>query len=345
MSGGFGWSNNNKPRDPEPTPYDYGQAVKTHTVKVVNPQPIMPVPSLISQHFVPLIVNKSTIIAKSIPIVLPAILHGARHSLKSSAENVIIVSLDLTGSLNSWKDEIFKRMSTLFVEAQQYLGEDLQILFIGHGDCFTDCKEKGYPLQVTQFGSGPELENYLQSLSVEGIWGGGNKAESSELIAYYIDSKIDLTVSKKIFTVFITDEPGRDYIDANYVERYLGLHLLCDEDTIDVFARLLVTSEVFNIFCQTSTAKANPQFKTWWENMLSPERVVFLDDSRRVVDIILGIIASVTNQNELFDELLLKKQQGTQHQEVNVATVQKSLSFLRSSINAFFRCPSTGKRG
>lgn len=254
----------------------------------------------------------------------------AKHALKSVAANVIIVVVDVTVSMSTWPAEIFARLPTFYIEACQYLGtNDLEILFIAHGDVRTD----NFPIQVTKFGRGVELDQMLSSFYRK-CGGGAQGDESQEMVAYYLLKQVDTSSAQNVYTYFITDEAACDTLDPKYVQEYLGLPMDCElTETKDIFAILQRRGKVFTILCETH----NPNYdsvhiKRRWENNVGKDNIIPLSDARRVVDVMLGSVAKLTGQLAQFTQNLVSRQQGSQYAVQNVETVQKSIALIGNSL-------------
>lgn len=323
MSGAFGWVRNDSDDGSRPAKNDdYTDALKDYGVR-----PATSVPR--SQQAHSRMIDPPRVIdvaASQIHLVTP----DARHTLKSTAKNVIIVAHDFTGSMHEWPQEIFKRLPLLYVEAVKYLGsDDLEILFVGHGDVRTDA----HPLQVTRFGRGPELDTFLASFDRD-CDGGGNGGESQELIAYYLADRVDTSTANQVYMFFITDEPGRDRIDPDDCQNHLGVPVKTGlEKTSAVFRVLGRRMSTYAILCATGSYDPAP-IESWWKKMLGNEHIVRLDDSRRVVDVMLGTIAKATDQIDSFVDDLKSRQLGTKHGAVNVNAVLASIAFVGNGIPA-----------
>jgi len=236
----------------------------------------------------------------------------------TTADNVIIVAMDTTGSMGSWREEIFKRLALLFKEAQGFVGESLEVLFMGFGDI-----PLGDPFEVCPTGDGPILDTYIEALTHQ-TGGGGNKIESADLPAVYVHSLLDTSCAKSVYFFTITDEgfydpPGR----ANTVTD-LSPEL---NSMKSIYSALKSRMGVFTILAETRCygTKDDDVIRYQWEDALGKEYVVPLDDSRRIVDVMLGVIAKTTGQIDKFSQALLSRQAGTHYGKINVGTVNKSL--------------------
>ncbi len=245
-----------------------------------------------------------------------------RKAQKTSRKNVLIISLDTTGSMGRWRDEIFQRLPLLYKEAQGFLGDDLEILFIGFGDT-----QMGDPFEVCPLGEGPKLDEYISVLTKQSS-GGGNGVESSELPALYVHQLLDTTDAKAVYFFTITDEGFYPELRQSDVDGLLGLRLIDElKQSKNIFKTLKRRMSTFTIWAETDcyNSTINERNKLSWEEAVGGENVVMLNDSRRIVDVILGVVAKTSGQYKKFTTNLNTRQGGTVYGDENIDTVHKSL--------------------
>lgn len=329
MSGAYGWHQNSSSTTNNQQNYDDARK-QYQTTPVVTVQKIGPATQITKP------IHSGSWPKRDIVTAAPTVVYKypeAKHSLTSTASNVIIVVVDVTQSMNVWPGEIFARLPTLYIEACEYLGsEDLEILFIAHGDVRTD----NFAVQVSNFGRGLELDPMLASFYMR-CGGGGQGDESQEIVAYYLLKQVDTSSAQNVYTFFITDEAACDIVDAKYVKAYLGLDMDAElSQTKEVFAGLQRRSKVFTILCETNNSSYDStMIRKRWENNLGKDNIIPLNDSRRVVDVMLGAIAKLTGQLAQFTQNLITRQQGTRHAVQNIETVQNSLSLVGGNLPVF----------
>lgn len=329
MSGAYGWHQSSSNSITVTTDHSYDDAKKQY-----NHQPTVTVKQIGNAAQTKLSPTVSSAWPKrNITTEAPVLIKGypeAKHALKSTASNVIIVVVDVTKSMNTWPGEIFKRLPTLFIEACEYLGNnDLEILFIAHGDVRTD----NFAVQVSKFARGADLDPILASFYMK-CGGGGQGDESQEIVAYYLLKQVDTSSAQNVYTFFITDEAACDIIDPKYVKEYLDIRMDSElTQTKDVFAALQRKGKILTILCETTNSSYNPaMIKKRWEDNVGKDRILPLNDSRRVVDVILGSIAKLTGQLSEFTQNLTTRQIGTQHASQNIETVTRSISFIGNDV-------------
>jgi len=245
--------------------------------------------------------------------------------LKSTARNVLAVVLDMTGSMGDWRDQIMKYLPMLYKEAQGYLGDDLEILFIVFGDlkCHSD------KILVAEFGRGPELDSHLVALNKHQA-GGGDEEESPEMVAYYLLQQVDLSSAKNVYTFFITDEKAAEEISETIARSHLGLQVnpeLCR--TTDVFGSLLRKTEVFVILRKTEVRGYSPEgIRQFWVDTVGEERVMPLDLPNLVVEAMLACVAKTTGQYGQFTQDFQSRRGGTKFGAVNLDAIGKSVAMV-----------------
>lgn len=319
MSGAFGWHQNHHTH----TPTRVDRSAFTDAVRAYNGAPAAPVPQVPTsppprQSFQ---AAKQQTVAQPVPT--------ARHALKASAQNVLIVVTDVTGSMGENPSQIFQRLPLMYEEAATMLGSrDLEMLFVAHGDARTD----RHAIQVARFGRGPELDQMLTTFSLS-CGGGGQGSETPELVAYYLLKQVDVSCAQNIYVWFITDEAGCERMSATQVDQWLGLTLDPEfSDAQAVFGALRRKMQTFVILMETGAYAYNPTLRDairpYWERMIGPEGIVPLTDTRRIVDTMLGTIAVMTGQLARFTDALKSRQLPTKYGTQNVQTVLKSIALV-----------------
>lgn len=245
---------------------------------------------------------------------------SAKKKLTSTKKNVIIVALDGTGSMGGWREEIRNRCKTLFTEAQGYLGEDLEILFIGFGDLLAGSGDK---IEAAPFGDGPVLDDHLMALDMDQA-GFGNNRESADMAAYFVDVNVDVSTAQKVYFFVVTDEETYPTIDRFAAQHHLGVDLREPLRLEDLFARLRKKMDTFIVAKKLGDVHGETP-RAFWEKIVGRERVLPLDDGRRVVDVMLGVMAKTTNQYQKFSQRLSQAQGNSQYSQVNQQSVHASL--------------------
>jgi hypothetical protein len=136
--------------------------------------------------------------------------------ISTQSKNPVIVAIDVTGSMATWPFEIFDRLPLLFNTLAQYR-PDVEICFAAIGDAGVD----RWPLQVTSFASGYDLEQLLGSLYGEG--GGGDAPESYGLFAHWVNTHVQIpNAEEPPFLIVFGDINMHAKISRDQIKHYLG---------------------------------------------------------------------------------------------------------------------------
>lgn len=213
----------------------------------------------------------------------------ARDSAVHPESNAIAIFFDVTGSMGGIpvlfaKEKLGGLMRMLI--AQNTI-PDPQVLFGAVGDAFSDSA----PLQVAQFESGLEMDQWLTKIFLEGQGGGGNH-ESYELPFYWAAKHTAMDCwekrGKKGYLFVIGDEAFYPHVRPDQVKRIIGddIQQMTIEDAI---ASAQQTFEVFKV-CVPSATYRDGGLPAWQRIM--GERAVFLPDPNNVCEFIAAQIAS-----------------------------------------------------
>lgn len=239
-------------------------------------------------------------------------------SIETQSESPLVVSTDETSSMGEWTALIFEKLGYLDIEVRSYLGPTAEICFAAIGDARNG---EDYPNQFRPFGTGTILTQRLQELKQERK-GGGNGGETYELGALYAARNIHMPNAQRPIMIFIADEAPFDSISVEHARRYAKVSLEDPISTVDVFAELKRKFEVFVIlkpYGRHSLEEHDAETRGYyqrWERLLGEDHIVLLDNPRRVVDVIFGILASVTGRVNYFRDEIEGRQRPDQVQQV-----------------------------
>lgn len=228
---------------------------------------------------------------------------SVRESRDSEAhpESVAVcVFFDVTGSMRQIPQQLQKRLPDLMrtLLDKKYC-KDPQILMGAVGDYYSD----SVPLQVGQFESGVEMETNLSNIYLEG-GGGGTFQESYQNALYFAARKTSMDCwekrGKKGYLFIIGDEHTYDVIPPKELADVFG-----DTDKDQNFDGSVYTNKlvhevkekfhVFFIIPGGASHSNDPTLRGYWENLLGPENVIFLETPRLICETIgctIGIIES-----------------------------------------------------
>ncbi len=253
-------------------------------------------------------------------------------SLVSDAKRSLILAVDHTGSMGERTGIIFAKYPYLIHEVQtEYLGADTDICLVAVGDAEGDT----YPLEVRPLvKTKKDLEKELKALVIEG-GGGEGGTESYELACLYFcrNATFPKALHKPIM-IITGDEGPKDQVTPDQAKMYAHIHLEKSISAKDIFKELLEKYEVYYILNPYGSSGAmvrerldvsSQAYYRKWCSLLGDDRVVILPDPDRVVDVIFGILAKVTDKIEYFKEEIEDRQKPEQ-----VATVYKALHTIHA---------------
>ncbi len=238
--------------------------------------------------------------------------------LVTKAKLPLVVAVDVTGSMREFPKIIFEKLCILYNEVLFFLPEDLknsfEISFAAFGDAYCDQA----PLQVTDFASGPQLDLNIQSLYPEG-GGGGYARETYELVAYYYAMKCELLnaqVQPRPIFIFVGDEGYYPKVNREHIVNLIGDNPRTDVDSKEVFDLLMKKFSTYILRVEYEYPKNEKIIHKQWEETLGKERVRVMKDPRRVVDIIIGIVATHIDKFDEFKERIEIRQTQSQVEQV-----------------------------
>lgn len=211
-----------------------------------------------------------------------------KKQIQTESQNPIIIAVDVTGSMADWPFEIFDRLPLLFNTLSQYR-EDLAICFAAIGDASVD----DWPLQVTSFASGFDLEQQLNSLYGEG--GGGDAPESYGLFAHWVNTHVSISkTQEKPFLIVFGDINMHPKVSKTHINTYLGDNNSNDIDAIKAWKD--VSSNWNTWFLRRPTGKTGDHVDQQWAKAIGEKKVFHIKDEQRAVDYAMGLIARAWGQ-------------------------------------------------
>jgi hypothetical protein len=242
--------------------------------------------------------------------------------LKTDSPSPVIIAVDVTGSMREWPKVIFEKLPVVDLGLKDYLDKP-EVSFMAIGDCYSD----QYPLQVQPFGKGKDLAGNLEKLIIEGN-GGGQVQESYDLAAVYATHHVQMPNAVKPIFIYIGDEGIYPHVDKDAAAKWARTDI---EGWLGTKDALKMLKKRFSVYCirkpYDSTGDAmsgtDKGIHQQWTDYLGPGRVAILSEPRRVVDVILGLVAYDTGNMDGFRTELTERQTAAQ-----VKTVMKSLKAI-----------------
>ena len=240
--------------------------------------------------------------------------------MRSESTNPLIVAVDVTGSMASWPFEIFDRLPLLYNTLAQYR-EDLEICFVAIGDAAVD----RWPLQVTTFASGFDLEQLLAALYGEG--GGGDAEESYGLFAHWVNTHVEIPKAQEPpFLILFGDVTMHPKVPKDQIAEYLGDRLGDDVDALEAWRQTCKTWNTW--FLRRPTGKPGDQVDAQWGKAIGEQKIFHIEDEQRAVDYAMGLIARAWGHFADFQDNMRARQS-----EEKVAQLSKPIAM---------KCPRCG---
>ena len=203
--------------------------------------------------------------------------------IRSESKNPLVIAVDVTGSMASWPFEIFDRLPLLFNTLSQYR-EDLEICFAAIGDAACD----RWPLQVTTFAKGFDLEQLLGSLYGEGA--GGDAPESYGLFAHWVDTHVEIPKAEDPpFLIVFGDITMHPKVPKEQIQRVLGDSPPRDADSLEAWKRVAKRWNTW--FLRRPTGKPGDEVDQQWAKAIGAQKIFHIQDEQRAVDYAMGLVA------------------------------------------------------
>jgi hypothetical protein len=229
--------------------------------------------------------------------------------VRTESPNPLIVAVDVTGSMANWPFEIFDRLPLLYNTLSQYR-EDLEVCFAAIGDAGCD----RWPLQVTAFASGYDLEQLLGSLYGEG--GGGDAPESYGLFAHWVNTHVEVpNVHEAPFLILFGDAPMHPMVPKQQITSYLGGRGNGNVDAIKAWKQVCQTWNVW--FLRRPTGRRGDQVDRQWGRAISEQKLFHIQDEQRAVDYAMGLVARAWGRFGDFQDNMRARQSESKVVEVS----------------------------
>lgn len=243
-----------------------------------------------------------------------------KKKISTQSKNPLIIAVDVTGSMASWPREIFDRLPLLYNTLSQYR-EDLEICFVAIGDAAVD----HWPLQVTTFASGFDLEQLLGSLYGEG--GGGDAPESYGLFAHWVNTHVEIPKAEEVpFLIVFGDIDMHPVVPKDQINHYLGDKIRKDEDAIKAWKKVTQTWNTW--FLRRPGGKQGDRIDKQWGMAIGEQKIFHIQDEQRAVDYAMGLVARKWGHFDNFQDNMRARQS-----EDKVTLISKPIEMI---------CPSCG---
>jgi len=206
-----------------------------------------------------------------------------KKSIATNTRNPLIIAVDVTGSMSSWPAEIFDRLPLLYNTLVQYR-PDLEVCFAAIGDAYCD----QWPLQVTTFASGFDLEQLLGSIYGEGR--GGDAPESYGLFAHWVNTHVTIPgdLEDQPFLIVYGDITMHEKVQRSAIKNLLG----GKNKTVDAIEAWQKVSKTWNTwFLRRRGGSRGDQVDKQWGRAIGEQKILPIEDEPRAVDYAMGLIA------------------------------------------------------
>jgi len=235
--------------------------------------------------------------------------------ITTQSTNPLIIAIDVTGSMANWPFEIFDRLPLLYNTLCQYR-QDLEVCFAAIGDAGCD----KWPLQVTPFASGFDLEQLLGSLYGEG--GGGDAPESYGLFAHWVNTHVTApNAGDKPFLIVFGDAPMHPTVPHTQIAHYLGEDGKKGVDALQAWQQVCQNWNTW--FLRRPTGKPGDAVDKQWGQAITEQKIFHIQDEQRAVDYAMGLIARAWGHFGDFQDNMRARQSEDKVQAVSTPIVMK----------------------
>jgi len=209
--------------------------------------------------------------------------------LKSNSKYPIVIMLDVTGSNIDFAKLVYDKLPMFHgqIEEKGYLDDfDISVCAIGDATC------DEYPLQVADFAKGIELDSWMEKLVLE-AGGGPGLTESYELGAYYLSQQLKFKKGAKPVVFFIADEYPYPEVKRSEADKFE----IPFAQTTDGFSNLRtkVKDNVF-VFLNPYRGSFEKEIVSTWTKLLAPQHVIKIPEEKAIIDLMLGVIATLAKK-------------------------------------------------
>ena len=251
--------------------------------------------------------------------------------IKTESEFAEIIVLDVTGSMKDWPRLILEKLPTLYEESnaamlglspkelakkRKKVPHKLEISLNAIADTHGD----PYPIQVSDFKKGKDLIKVANDIYI----GGGGfhprdefTQESYELMAYYLLHHCHTPNIEKPICIIAGDEGFYEEVDPDDVKEYIGDDLQAPLNSREIMKELARRFDTYILRPEpTYSEEMYKKIHKQWESIFGPERVLRMEDPRRLVDCIIAISGYATKHWRQSLEMLKRRQTSKQVEEV-----------------------------
>lgn len=246
-------------------------------------------------------------------------------SITTNTPHPLIIQCDVTGSMSGWPNTIFSKLPYLDHEMRtEYLSEDAEV-------CFGAISDTGdsYPFQIQPFAKGTKMKEALEKLVItDGGTGPEHYCEAYSIAALYSARNIQMPLAIiKPILIMIGDEKPYHLVSRNDAKNAAKVDLESSLTAEQIFRELMEKYSVYLIqkpygsssFGGDELTGVTREIHERWVGLIGKERIAFLPEAGRVVDVIFGILAHEAGRSDYFRKELEGRQKAGQVKTVYTA--------------------------
>ena len=211
----------------------------------------------------------------------------SRDSDEHPNSNAVIVCFDVTGSNIDNAVIVQKQLPKLMGLLGKYL-PDVQVAVAAKDDILAVGPR--HCVQISEYESDIRIDDSIRNLLLTGN-GGGNDAESYDLVMYGIARKTVLDCwekrHRKGYAFFYADEPMRELIHRSTIESVYGDHLTEDITLKQIISEL---REKYHVYIIYPSSGSYPHAKEQYKKLFGEESVLTLESPKQICELIGAVI-------------------------------------------------------
>ena len=228
-------------------------------------------------------------------------LRESRDSTEHPYSNAILISLDVTGSMDRVVRGIHRDLPHLheLLLGHKYVPHP-QIMFAAVGDAMCD----RVPLQVGQFESDNRMDQNLENMILEG-GGGGQKTESYELLMYIAarHTAIDCFEKRgrKGYLFMIGDEMAYPKVHRAHIHKLIGIDPQGDIPLDQIIAEVRQKYHFYFVIPGGAAHGRDRDVLAFWQTHLGPQNLLNLadpNDTSESIAMTIGLNEGVISLNQ-----------------------------------------------
>jgi len=215
--------------------------------------------------------------------------------LTTKGPSPIVLAFDDTGSMGDWVIRTYEKLIMFYGQIciKNHLLPKPALSFCAFADAGNGDR---YPFQMTNFARGDTLDSNIESIwlpAVNGVdYGGGNKVESYEMVAYFYLYHCLLKAAENPFFFMTGDEGYYPKIKRDLVKRHFGsVKSGASLDSLTVLRELAKKFECFLLRKKYFNDDYESRIHQSWIEAWGPQKILMMTEPKQIVDTMIGAIA------------------------------------------------------